>query len=284
MTNPSPNPSTSSGMISRIEPVMGSSLIDYKELWQYRDLFVFWTWRSIKVRYAQSALGISWAVIQPLFATLLFTVIFGKLAKMDSDGVPYVLFSFAAMVPWTFFANGVTESTASLIQNANMINKIYFPRLILPVAAVIAKLVDFIIGMVVMLGFLIWYRISPGWDLLLLPVHLLLLMITSISVGTLLTALALQYRDVKYGINFLVQLLMYLTPVVYKIGIIPEAYRHIYAINPMVGVVEGFRTSLLHTQSIQGSILAVSWGSALTLCFCSLVIFRKKERLFADVA
>jgi lipopolysaccharide transport system permease protein len=271
-------------MMTRIEPQGSSPMLDFKELWRYRDLFVFWTWRSIKVRYAQSALGISWAVIQPLFTTLLFTIIFGNLAKLDSAGVPYVLFSFAALVPWTFFANSVSESTSSLIQNANMISKIYFPRLILPVAAVFAKFIDFMIAMVVMCLFLIYYQILPGWSVLLLPAHVLLMLVTSSGVGILLTALALQYRDVKYGISFLIQLLMYLSPVVYSVNIIPTEYRYFYAINPMVGVIESFRSSILHTAPMPWDLWMIGWVSSLTLLFFSLAFFRRKERLFADIA
>ncbi len=270
--------------MTRIEPQGSSPMLDFKELWRYRDLFVFWTWRSIKVRYAQSALGISWAVIQPLFTTLLFTIIFGNLAKLDSAGVPYVLFSFAALVPWTFFANSVSESTSSLIQNANMISKIYFPRLILPVAAVFAKFIDFMIAMVVMCLFLIYYQILPGWSVLLLPAHVLLMLVTSSGVGILLTALALQYRDVKYGISFLIQLLMYLSPVVYSVNIIPTEYRYFYAINPMVGVIESFRSSILHTAPMPWDLWMIGWVSSLTLLFFSLAFFRRKERLFADIA
>ena len=271
-------------MMTRIEPQGSSPMLDFKELWRYRDLFVFWTWRSIKVRYAQSALGISWAVIQPLFTTLLFTIIFGNLAKLDSAGVPYVLFSFAALVPWTFFANSVSESTSSLIQNANMISKIYFPRLILPVAAVFAKFIDFMIAMVVMCLFLIYYQILPGWSVLLLPAHVLLMLVTSSGVGILLTALAVQYRDVKYGISFLIQLLMYLSPVVYSVNIIPTEYRYFYAINPMVGVIESFRSSILHTAPMPWDLWMIGWVSSLTLLFFSLAFFRRKERLFADIA
>jgi len=271
-------------IVTRIEPQGSSPMLDFKELWKYRDLFVFWTWRSIKVRYAQSALGISWAVIQPLFTTLLFTIIFGNLAKLDSAGVPYVLFSFAALVPWTFFANSVSESTSSLIQNANMISKIYFPRLILPVAAVFAKFIDFMIAMLVMCLFLTYYQILPGWSVLLLPAHVLLMLITSSGVGILLTALALQYRDVKYGISFLIQLLMYLSPVVYSINIVPTEYRYFYAINPMVGVIESFRSSILHTAPMPWDLWMIGWVSSLTLLFFSLAFFRRKEKLFADIA
>lgn len=255
-----------------------------RELFDYRDLFIFWVWRSVKVRYAQSALGIGWAVIQPVFTVLVFTVIFGNLAKIDSDGVPYALFSLAALVPWTFFANSITESTGSLIQNANMISKIYFPRIILPMAAVLSKLVDFSIALLLLFGLMAWFRVIPTWNVLALPLLILLMMSTAAGVGIWLTAMAIQYRDIKYGINFLVQLLMYAAPVVYPTSIIPEKFVYIYAINPMVGVIEGFRASLLNTRPMPWDLIFIGTVSSTAMLGIAVAYFRSKERLFADVA
>ena len=255
-----------------------------RELIDYRDLFIFWVWRSIKVRYAQSALGIGWAVIQPVFSMLVFTVVFGKLAKMDSDGVPYALFSFTALVPWTFFANSVTESTGSLIQNANMISKIYFPRIILPMAAVLSKLVDFLIALLLLFGLMAWFRVAPSWNVVFLPLLILMMMMTASGIGIWLTAMAIQYRDIKYGINFVVQLLMYAAPVVYPASLIPDKYQHAYAINPMVGVIEGFRAALLSTRPMPWDLIAIGAMSSTVFLLIAVAYFRSKERLFADVA
>lgn len=255
-----------------------------RELVDYRDLFIFWVWRSIKVRYAQSALGIGWAVIQPVFTMIVFTIIFGKLAKVGSDGVPYAAFSFAALVPWTFFANSVSESTGSLIQNANMISKIYFPRIILPMAAVLAKLVDFAIALVLLFGIMLWFGIVPGQKVLILPLLIVIMVVAAAGVGVWLTAMAIQFRDIKYGINFLVQLLMYAAPVVYPASLVPEKYQYAYAINPMVGVIEGFRAALLDTRPIPWDLIAIGGITSVILFVFALRYFRSKERLFADVA
>lgn len=270
--------------LTEIVPSGNSFLGGLRELVDYRDLFIFWVWRSIKVRYAQSALGIGWAVIQPLFFMLVFTVVFGNLAKVSSDGVPYAIFSFTALVPWTFFSNSLTESTGSLIQNANMISKIYFPRLILPLATVIAKLVDFAIALLLMFVLMAWFRQVPNVGILVLPLLIALMVISSAAIGILLTALAIQYRDIKYGINFLAQLLMYAAPVVYPASLIPEKYLYLYAINPMVGIIEGFRSALLGTREMPWDLILI--GSLFSMVFFlgSIKYFHSKERLFADVA
>ncbi len=266
------------------EPDRGPLAVNWRELFEYRDLFRYWVWRSIRARYAQSALGVGWAVIQPLFSTLVFTIIFGKLAKIGSDGVPYVIFSFTALVPWTFFSNSVTESTASLIQNANMLSKIYFPRLILPISAVLGKLVDFAIGMLLLFALLVWFRMVPTWNIIFLPLLVLLMTVSASAIGVWLTAMALQYRDIRHGIGFAVQLLMYAAPVVYPASLIPARYHYVYALNPMVGVIEGFRSSLLDTRPMPWNLIAIgTLSSALMLVF-SIAYFRSKERLFADVA
>lgn len=270
--------------VTTIERDAGRFAVKWDELYEYRDLFRFWVWRTIKVRYAQSALGVGWAVIQPLFSVLVFTIIFGNLVEIDSNGVPYAVFSLAALVPWTFFANSVNESTASLIQNANIITKIYFPRLILPLATVLAKLVDFAIAMLLLVVFMLWFRIVPTWNVIALPVLILLMMVSASALGIWLTAMAVQYRDVRYGINFVIQLLMYAAPVVYPATLIPDRFQYAYALNPMVGVIEGFRAALLGTRAMPWDLIAIgALTSSLFLLF-AVTYFRSKERLFADVA
>lgn len=267
-----------------IEPREGIRLVDYRELREYRDLFLFLIWRSIKVRYAQSAIGIGWAVIQPVFSMGIFTIIFGNLAKIDSNGVPYAIFSFTALVPWTYFSNAVSEGTSSLVSEANMISKVYFPRVLLPFSAVAAKLVDFSIAMLLLAGFMIFFRILPTPWILLLPLLVVMMMLSAAGIGMWLTALAIQYRDIKYAISFILQLLMYAAPVVYPTTLIPDAYRLLYAINPMVGVIEGFRSVLLGTIPVPWDLMAVGLVTSTLILISGMIYFRGKERIFADVA
>ena len=278
----SKNPNASVELV--IEPRKGLQLVDWKELVFYRDLFRFLIWRQIKVRYAQSAIGIGWAIIQPLFSMIIFTVIFGNLAKVESDGVPYALFSLAALLPWTYFSNAITDGVASLVTEANMLRKIYFPRLLLPLSAVAAKLVDFAIAAVMMCFLMLFFQYSPSWQILALPIAILSMLITACGVSIWLTALAVQYRDVKHAMSFLVQLLMYASPVVYATSIIPHEYRLLYAINPMVGVVETFRAGILGTTSIPWDLVLVGGVSEMLMLLTGLIFFRSKEKIFADVA
>ncbi len=267
-----------------IQPRRGIQLFDLAEIVAYRDLFRFLVWRQIKVRYAQSAIGFGWAIIQPLFSMILFTVIFGNLAKVDSDGAPYALFSLAALLPWTYFSNAITDGVSSLVSEANMLRKIYFPRLLLPLSAVAAKLVDFGIAGVMMVVLLIVYQQPPSPQIAALPIAILLMLVTAIGISVWLTALAIQYRDVKHAMNFLVQLLMYASPVVYPTSLIPEEYRLAFALNPMVGVIECFRSAILGTQPIPWDLMAVGAISGCTLLVSGLAFFRSKESIFADVA
>lgn len=267
-----------------IEPRTGWRLVDWRELVQYRDLFLFLTWRHIKVRYAQSAIGVGWAVIQPLFSMVLFTIVFGRFAQMASDGAPYALFSFVALVPWTYFANAVTEGTGSLVQDVNLLTKVYFPRLVLPLSAVLAKLVDFLIAMVVLCALLVGYGVMPTRGVVVLPLLVLLMMLTAAGLGMWLTALAVQYRDVKYAITFVVQLMMYAAPVVFPLSVVPARFHHLYALYPMVGVIEGFRAALLGTRPLPWDLLAIGTASALLVAITGCLYFRSRERLFADVA
>jgi lipopolysaccharide transport system permease protein len=270
-------------IVKIIEARRGWRAINWCELVQYRDLFRFLIWREIKVRYAQSAIGIGWAIIEPVFSMLVFTIVFGRLAQVSSDGAPYALFSFAALVPWTYFANSLTDGVNCLVSEANMLRKIYFPRMLMPLSAVMAKVVDFGIAMLVLFGLMACYRIVPGWNVLLLPVLVLLMMVTAAGLGLWLTALAVQYRDVKHAMSFVVRILMYGAPVVYPTSLIPERYQLLYAINPMVGVIEGFRAALLGTREMPWDFIVVGAASAVIITACGTLYFRNRERIFADV-
>tara|TARA_Y100000588_G_scaffold89019_1_gene95428 strand:- start:55153 stop:56013 length:861 start_codon:yes stop_codon:yes gene_type:complete len=267
-----------------IEPASSWLSIDWMELWDYRDLLYFLVWRDIKVRYAQSALGIGWAVIQPVFFMIVFTFVFGELAKIDSDGVPYPIFSFAALVPWTYFATSMTGATESLISNARMLSKVYFPRLMMPFSAVLARLIDFAIALLLLLALMVWFKTIPSIWALILPVVTIIMILSATGAGMWLTALAIQYRDIKYGISFAVQLLMFTSPVVYPASLVPDEYRLVYAINPMVGVIESFRSALLTTNPMPWDLLGMSILVATILFISGLVYFRRTERIFADVA
>lgn len=266
-----------------IDASISQKVIDVKELWQYRDLFYFLVWRDIKTRYAQSVLGIGWAVIQPVFSMIVFTIIFGNLAKVNSDGAPYAIFNFVALVPWTYFSASLTGATSSLVNASELISKVYFPRLVIPFAPVIGKLVDFCIGMVILFGMMLWYQITPTAGAFVLPLMVLLMMMTAGGVGLWLTAMAIQYRDINYAIGFIVQLLMYAAPVVYSTSLVPESWRLVYAINPMVGVIESFRAGLLGTVAMPWDLMGVGAVSALVIFISGALYFRRMERIFADV-
>jgi lipopolysaccharide transport system permease protein len=267
-----------------IEPPSGWQLIDLEELWKYRDLFYFLVWRQIKTRYAQSILGVGWAVIQPVFNMIVFTVIFGNMAKIASEGVPYAIFSYTALVPWTYFANSLTQSGSSLISARNMITKVYFPRLIIPLAPVLAKLLDFGIAMLLLFGLMVYFGIAPTIWALALPLMVLLMILTASGVGMWLTAMAIQYRDVKYALSFGVRILMYASPVVYAASEVPGRFRLLYGLNPMAGVIEGFRAALLGTRGMPWDLLAVGTASAMVIFLTGALYFKRMERVFADVA
>lgn len=258
-------------------------LINWQELWHYRDLFLFLIWRDIKTRYAQSVLGIGWAIIQPLFSMVVFTIVFGNLAKVSSDGVPYAIFSYAALVPWTYFSSALTDSTNSLVNASNMITKVYFPRLVLPIAPVFGKLIDFGIAMVILGGFMLYFRITPTVWAFFLPYLILMMILSAAGIGMWLTAMAVQYRDIRYAMSLAVTLLMYAAPVVYPASSVPDQWRVLYSINPMVGVIEGFRASLLGTTAMPWDFIWVGTVSALVFFFSGLVYFRRMEKIFADV-
>jgi lipopolysaccharide transport system permease protein len=259
-------------------------LVDFGELLAYRDLYRFLVRREIKVRYAQSAIGVGWAILQPLFAMLVFTVIFGRLARVSSDGVPYALFSFAGLVPWMYFANGVTDGVNSLINNAHMLSKVYFPRLLLPLAAVSARLVDYFVAAVVMIGMLLWYRVTPTWNLLALPWIVTLMFLSATAGAVWLASFALQYRDVKHAMSFVVQILMYTAPVVYPLSLIPVGYHWLLALNPMVGVIEGLRAGLFGARDMPWQLLIISSLSGVFWAMSGVLNFNNRQSRFADVA
>jgi len=269
--------------LTLIEPSQGWIRINFRELWRYRELLFFLAWRDIKVRYKQTILGASWAVLQPLFTMVVFSVFFGGLAKVPSDGLPYPIFSFSALVPWQFFANGITQSSNSLVASANLIKKVYFPRLVVPISAVISGVVDFGIAFLVLLGMMFYFGIKPTIAVFWLPLLLLLALVTSLGVGLWLTAMNVQFRDVRYAVPFLVQAWMFATPIAYPSSLLEEPWRTLYGINPMVGVVEGFRWALLGTGTAPGPIILVSALVSVSLLISGLFYFRRMEKSFADV-
>ncbi len=273
----------SAPIVVHIRPSKGWVSLRLNELLEYRELLYFLVWRDIKVRYKQTALGASWAVIQPFLTMVVFSLFFGKLAKMPSDGVPYPIFSFAALVPWTFFATSLTNSSNSLVGSANLIKKVYFPRLAIPIATVLSGLVDFAIAFGMLIAMMIWYRVHPTVNALWLPLFLLLALVTSLGVGLWLSALNVKYRDVKYVVPFLTQFWLFATPVAYPSSLLAGKWRAIYALNPMVGVVEGFRWSLLGTRTNPTSVIAVSTAAAVVMLVSGAFYFRRMERTFADV-
>jgi lipopolysaccharide transport system permease protein len=277
------NQVTAAEDITIIRATRGWRSINFGELWRYRELLYFLTWRDVKVRYKQTVLGAMWAIIQPFFAMIIFSIFFGRLAKIPSDGIPYPIFSYAALVPWTFFANGLRQSTASLVTGGNLLKKIYFPRLILPISAVVSGGVDFILAFIVLLGMMLFYNIAPTADVIWLPFLLLLALATCLGVGLWLTAMNVQFRDVRYTIPFLIQAWLFATPIAYPSSLIPEAWRPVYALNPMVGVIEGFRWALLGTDTAPGPMILVSSLVAIGLLISGAFYFRRMERSFADV-
>lgn len=269
--------------VIRIEPSKGWVSLKLKELWDYRELLYFFIWRDIKVRYKQTVLGGAWAIIQPFFTMVVFSIFFGRLAKIPSDGIPYPLFSFAALVPWTFFSNGLSKASTGLVGNANLIKKVYFPRLAIPIANVVSGIVDFVLAFMMLIGMMIFFGITPTINVLWLPFLLLLALVTSLGISLWLSAMNVQFRDVQYIIPFLTQFWLFATPIAYPSSLLSEPWRTIYAINPMVGVVEGFRWALLGTNTVPGPMIIVSSLVALLLLISGLFYFRRLEKTFADV-
>jgi lipopolysaccharide transport system permease protein len=256
----------------------------WEDLWRYRELFYFLAWRDILVRYKQTAIGIAWALIRPFLTMVVFTIVFGSLAKLPSEGAPYPILVFSAMLPWQFFANSLSESSSSLISNANLISKVYFPRLIVPTSAVIVGFVDFMVSGMILLGLMAWYNFVPDWRILTLPIFILIAFSAAMGGGFWLAALNVEYRDFRYIVPFIVQFGLYISPVGFSSKIVPEQWRFLYSLNPMVGVIDGFRWAILGGKSniyLPGFIL--SMGIVALLLVSGIWYFRKMERTFADV-
>lgn len=257
--------------------------LDVAALWGYRELLYFQVWRDVKVRYKQTVIGAGWAILQPAMSVALFTMVFGNLGKIPSDGLPYPVFVYTALLPWTYFGSALSRSGTSLVGNANLITKVYFPRLLIPVASVMAPAVDFLFAFVVLLGLIAWFGIVPTWGVLALPLFFVLAMITALAMGLWLAPLNARYRDVGHTIPFLTQFWMFASPVVYPVSMIPESWRLVYSLNPMVGVIEGFRWALLGKENPDFAPILVSVAVVLVLLAGGLVFFKRMERTLADV-
>ncbi len=266
-----------------IRPSSGWASLGLKELWEYRELLYFLIWRDIKVRYKQTILGAAWAIIQPFFMMIVFSLFFGRLAGAPSDGIPYPIFVYCALLPWQLFAHALTESSNSLIANERLITKVYFPRLVIPISAVLAGLVDFAIAFVILVAMMAYYRIVPTLAVLTLPLFIILAVMTSLGVGLWLSALNVQYRDVRYTLTFLTQVWLFATPVAYSSTLVPERWRAIYGLNPMAGVVEGFRWALLGKAQGPGILLAVSVSVVILILIGGVYYFQRMEETFADL-
>jgi lipopolysaccharide transport system permease protein len=266
-----------------IRPSRGWAALDLADLWQYRELIYFLTWRDIKVRYKQTVLGGAWAILQPFLTMVVFSVFFGRLAGIPSDGLPYPIFAYCALLPWQLFAHALTESSNSLVANERLITKVYFPRLVVPISAVLAGLLDFLVAFVVLIGMMMYYHIRPTAAVWTVPLFLLLAVGAALGVGLWLSALNVQYRDVRYTIPFLTQFWLFLTPVAYPSTLVPVSWRALYGLNPMAGVVEGFRWALLGKAEGPGALLAVSVAITIVILVGGLYYFRRMEKTFADV-
>jgi lipopolysaccharide transport system permease protein len=266
-----------------IQPTKGWVGLRLGELWHARELVFFFTWREVKLRYKQTAVGIAWVVVQPLLNMIIFTLFFGRLAKMPSDGIPYPVFSMAGLVPWTFFANGVTAASNSLVGNANLVKRVYFSRLSVPISAVVSGLVDLGVSLILLLGMMPFYKVYPGVRIFWLPAFVLLALIAGLGVGLWLSAMNTEFRDVRYVVPFLIQFWMFATPIVYPSSLLPEPWRSIYGLNPMAGVVEGFRWCLLGSQAMSPAMLGVSTVASVGVLISGAFYFRRMERVLADV-
>ncbi len=266
-----------------IKPRKGWFDLDLRALWQYRELLYFLTWKDVIIRYKQTAIGAAWAILQPLLTMLIFTMVFSKFAGVPSDGLPYPIFAFTALLPWQFFAQAISRSSISLVGNPDMISKVYFPRLIIPMSSTLSPVIDFCIAFAILLGMMAWYGIAPTWGIVALPIFLLLALQTALAICFFLSALNVKYRDVGHAVPFLVQCWMYASPVAYSVQLVPEHWRFWYSLNPMVGVIEGFRWALLGKTSPDFGVMAVSAVVVTVLFFTGLVYFRQMERTFADV-
>ena len=266
-----------------IEPTRGWAALKLGELWEYRELLYFLTWRDVKVRYKQTALGAAWAILQPLLTMLVFTLVFARLAKMPSDGIPYPLFAFTALLPWQLFSYSLNQASSSLVASQQLIKKVYFPRLVIPISAVLGGLVDFALAAVVLAAMMVYYGVAPTRAIWALPLFILLAVATALAVGLWLSTLNVQFRDVRYAIPFLTQFWLFATPIAYPASLVPERWRPLVGLNPMAGVVEGFRWALLGSAQTTGAMIWVSVAVVAVLLASGLVYFRRMEKSFADV-
>jgi lipopolysaccharide transport system permease protein len=253
------------------------------ELWRYRELLYFFAWRELKVRYRQAAFGAAWAVIQPLVTMILFTLVFGRLARVPSNGVPYPIFCYCALVPWTFFANSLGLGSNSLVHNESLLTKVYFPRVLLPAGTVLAGLLDFVIASLVLVGLMIYYHLRPGWAMFFSPLIILLMVVLTMGVTMILAAANVRYRDVKYALPFIIQIWMFATPIIYPASMIPERFRALLALNPCWGIVDGFRACLFPGLPFDFKLMGTSLGVAVAVFLAGVYYFRKEEKSFADV-
>ena len=274
---------TASLPILHIEPSQGWLSLNLRELWDYRELLYFLVWRDVKVRYKQTAIGAAWAVLQPFLTMLIFVAVFRKFAKVPSDGLPYPIFAYAALLPWSLFAGAVSRSSLSIVGQATVISKVYFPRLIVPISATVSGLVDFAVAFTLLIVMMVWFDVYPTWDILALPCFLLFALGTALAVGLWLSALNVKYRDVTHAVPFLIQLWMFASPIGYPLSVVPARWRLLYSLNPLAGVIEGFRWALLGKESPDFAAIAVS-ASVVAILFCTgMIYFKRMERTFADV-
>lgn len=269
--------------VIRIEAARAWVSVDFQEIWDYRELLYFLIWRDVKVRYKQTALGLAWAILQPFTTMVIFTVVFGYLFSSPSDGFPYPVFAFAALLPWNYFSGALSRATNGVVAEAGLISKVYFPRLIIPLAGTVSGIVDLGVSFVVLLGMMVWYRIVPHWGVFLLPAFLLLAAATALGVALWLSALNARYRDIGHLIPFLIQTWMYASPVAYPVSKVPEKWRLLYSLNPMVGVIEGFRWGLLGKETESFGVIAVSSVVVLVLLVSGIAFFKRMEQSFADL-
>jgi lipopolysaccharide transport system permease protein len=267
----------------RIEPSRGWVALNLSEVWAYRELLYFLIWRDVKVKYKQTIIGAGWAIVQPLTTMLVFTLVFKKIADISSEGIPYPIFAYTALLPWNLFATALNRSTVSLVSQVGLISKVYFPRLIIPLSATISGIVDFAIAFVILVGMMFWYGITPRWAVLSLPLFITIALVAALSVGLWLAALNVRYRDVGHAVPFLIQIWMFASPVAYPVGLIPEKWRLLYSFNPLAGVIEGFRWALLGKESPDFRVIAVSTMVVFALLFGGLIYFKRTERTFADL-
>ena len=268
--------------VTIIQPRSGWHSIDFKELREYRDLFFFLVWRDVKVLYAQTILGFAWAIVNPLSQIVIFTIIFGNIAKISTEGIPYLVFSSLGIIPWTYMSSAMTASSQSLVSGKNLLGKIYFPRLIFPLSGVLSKFVDFSISFVIVLVVLVYYEIMPTWNILLLPIFILYMMLIPVGVGMWLSSLAIRFRDIRFGMQLMIHMLMYSAPIVYSAAAVPETYRFLYSLNPIVGVIEGFRACLLGTP-IPWIYIGPGMVVSAMIMVGGVFYFKRNEYLFVDV-